>query len=37
MSKIGKNIFLPKDTSIKVEGEKLTVTGPKGNKSLIYK
>ena len=28
MSKIGKkNIILPKDTSIKVEGEKITVTG----------
>ena len=36
MSKIGKkNIVLPKDTSIKVEGEKLTVTGPKGNKILF--
>ena len=36
MSKIGKkNIVLPKDTSIKVEGEKLTVTGPKGNKTLF--
>ena len=36
MSKIGKkNIMLPKDTSIKVEGDKITVTGPKGNKSLF--
>ena len=36
MSKIGKkNIVLPKDTSIKIEGEKLTVTGPKGNKILF--
>ena len=36
MSKIGKkNIALPKDTSIKVEGEKITVTGPKANKSLF--
>ena len=36
MSKIGKkNIILPKDTSIKVEGDKITVTGPKGNKSLF--
>ena len=36
MSKIGrKNIILPKDTSIKVEGEKIIVTGPKGNKSLF--
>ena len=36
MSKIGKkNIILPKDTSIKIEGDKLTVTGPKGNKILF--
>ena len=29
MSKIGKkNILLPKDTSIKIEGDKITVTGP---------
>ena len=36
MSKIGKkNIILPKDTSIKIEGDKLTVTGPKGSKSLF--
>ena len=36
MSKIGKkNIMLPKDTSIKIEGDKITVTGPKGNKSLF--
>ena len=36
MSKIGKkNITLPKDTSIKIEGDKITVTGPKGNKSLF--
>ena len=36
MSKIGKkNILLPKDTSIKVEGDKITITGPKGNKSLF--
>ena len=36
MSKIGKkNILLPKDTSIKIEGDKITVTGPKGNKSLF--
>jgi len=35
MSKIGKkNILLPKDTSIKIEGDKVTITGPKGNKSL---
>ena len=36
MSKIGKkNIILPKDTSIKIEGDKLTVTDPKGNKILF--
>ncbi len=36
MSKIGKkNIILPKDTSIKTEGDKLTVTGPKGSKSFF--
>ena len=36
MSKIGKkNIELPKDTSIKIEGDKITITGPKGNKSLF--
>ena len=36
MSKIGKkNILLPKDTSIKIEGDKITVIGPKGNKSLF--
>ena len=36
MSKIGKkDILLPKDTSIKIEGDKITVTGPKGNKSLF--
>ena len=36
MSKIGKkNILLPKDTSIKVEGDKITIIGPKGNKSLF--
>ena len=36
MSKIGKkNIVLPKETSIKIEGDKITVTGPKGNKSLF--
>ena len=36
MSKIGKkNIVLPKETSIKIEGDKITVTGPKGNKSFF--
>ena len=35
MSKIGKkNISLPKESSIKIEGSKLTVTGPKGTKQL---
>ena len=35
MSKIGKkNIHIPKDSSIKVEGENLTITGPKGTKKL---
>ena len=36
MSKIGKkSIILPKDTSINIEGDKVTITGPKGNKSLF--
>ena len=36
MSKIGKkNILLPKETTIKVEGEKITVNGPKGSKVLF--
>ena len=35
MSKIGKkNINLPKDSSIKVESGLLTITGPKGSKTL---
>mgnify|MGYP001335522801 CR=1 FL=1 len=35
MSKIGKkNIFIPKDSSIKIEGDNLTITGPKGTKKL---
>ncbi len=35
MSKIGKkNIVIPKDTSIKIEGSNLTITGPKGTKKL---
>ena len=29
-----KNIILPKDSSIKVNGSQLTVTGPKGSKTL---
>tara|TARA_B100000941_G_C28463186_1_gene531957 strand:- start:801 stop:1346 length:546 start_codon:yes stop_codon:yes gene_type:complete len=36
MSKIGKkNIVLPKDTSIKIDGDKISVNGPKGNKDLF--
>jgi len=35
MSKLGKKpISIPKDTKIKVEGNKLTLTGPKGSKEL---
>jgi|TARA_B110000211_G_scaffold223802_1_gene274140 large subunit ribosomal protein L6 len=35
MSKIGKkNIILPKDSSMKIEGNLITVTGPKGSKNL---
>ena len=35
MSKIGKkNIILPKDSSIKIEGSNLTITGPKGTTKL---
>ena len=35
MSKIGKkNIIIPKDSSIKIEGSNLTITGPKGSKQL---
>ena len=35
MSKIGKkNILIPKDSSIKIEGANLTITGPKGTKNL---
>ena len=35
MSKIGKkNILLPKDSSVKIEGSKLTISGPKGSKEL---
>ena len=35
MSKIGKkNIVLPKDLSIKIDKDKLTITGPKGSKEL---
>jgi len=35
MSKLGKKpIAVPKDTKIKIEGGKLTLTGPKGSKEL---
>ena len=35
MSKIGKkNIIVPKESSIKIDGGQLTITGPKGSKSL---
>ena len=35
MSKIGKkNIVIPKESSIKIEGSNLTITGPKGTKKL---
>ena len=35
MSKIGKkNIVIPKDASIKIEGSDLTISGPKGTKKL---
>ena len=34
MSKIGKNIIIPKESSIKIEGPNLTITGPKGSKKL---
>ena len=33
MSKIGKkNILIPKDSSIKIEGHKLIISGPKESK-----
>ena len=35
MSKIGKkNIIIPKDSSIKIDGADLTISGPKGTKKL---
>ena len=35
MSKIGKkNILIPKEASIKIEGSSLTISGPKGTKKL---
>ena len=35
MSKIGKkNITIPKESSIKIDGSSLTISGPKGTKML---
>ena len=35
MSKIGKkNILIPKESSVKIEGANLTITGPKGSQTL---
>ena len=35
MSKIGKkNIIVPKESSIKIDGSNLTISGPKGTKTL---
>ena len=35
MSKIGKkNIIVPKESSVKIEGSNLTIKGPQGTKSL---
>ena len=35
MSKIGKkNITIPKDSSIKIEGSNITISGPMGTKKL---
>ena len=37
MSKLGKKIIpLPKESSIKVEGNSLLVSGPKGSKKIIF-
>ena len=34
MSKIGKkNIYIPKESSVKIEGSNLTISGPKGTKN----
>ena len=36
MSKIGKkNISIPKESSIKIEGANLTISGPKGTKKFV--
>ena len=32
-----KNILIPKDSTVKVEGNKLTISGPKGSKDLTIK
>ena len=35
MTKIGKkNIYIPKESSVKIEGSNLTISGPKGTKKL---
>ena len=36
MSKIGKkNIIVPKESSVKIEGSNLVISGQKGTKSLL--
>tara|TARA_A100001011_G_scaffold367211_1_gene420436 strand:+ start:341 stop:880 length:540 start_codon:yes stop_codon:yes gene_type:complete len=37
MSKLGKKaIFIPKDSTIKVEGDSLLISGPKGTQKLLF-
>ena len=37
MSKLGKkSILLPKESTVKVEGDSLLVSGPKGTKKLLF-
>ena len=37
MSKLGKKIIqLPKDASIKIEGNTIIITGPKGTKKIVF-
>ena len=37
MSKLGKKIILvPKESTIKVEGNTLLVSGPKGSKKILF-
>ena len=37
MSKLGKkSIILPKDSSVKVEGDSLLVSGPKGSQKILF-